>query len=240
MFPDLENLHSSVATDRCPHRRTPVRNRGRLSANTDNCPHSRTTIAAPNGADATRALVYGTPAGLDGAKPPVPDGFVRRMTLVRMISETMAIERALHLNISEGLFRLVTESIRLFSNRQMKCSSISDVVNERAPVAASISAHYKPKSLQEHLRIIPTEGDVELELTILETSATAINGSIADLEKLIGSSVSFAAAVSLVLFDYVVEENRTEVINKLGLNIGDAAAFREAAKRSDTNVVPFR
>lgn len=152
----------------------------------------------------------------------------------------MASERALHLNISESLFRLVTESIRLFSNKHLKCSNIGDVVNERAPAACSIGNNYRPTSLQEHLRIIPTDGEVELELTILETSATAIDGSIPDLEKLVGSSVSFTTAVSLVLFDFIVEENRTEVITKLGLNIADAAAFKEAAKRSETNVIPFR
>ncbi|RYE93368.1 MAG: hypothetical protein EOO77_45590 [Oxalobacteraceae bacterium] len=162
------------------------------------------------------------------------------MTLVRMNSEIMATKRALHLNISESLFRLVTESIRLFSNKHLRCSNISDVVNERAPTASSIRDHYRPKSLQEHLRIIPTDGDLGLDITILETSAEAIDGSIPDLEKLIGTSVSFASALSLILFDFIVEENRTEVINKLGLNIGDAAAFREAAKRADTNVVPFR
>ena len=152
----------------------------------------------------------------------------------------MATERALHLNISESLFRLVTESIRLFSNKHLRCSSISDVVNERAPGASSIRDHYRPKSLQEHLRIIPTDGDLGLEITILETSVEAIDESIGELEKLIGSSISFASALSLVLFDFIVEENRTEVINKLGLNIGDAAAFKEAAKRADTNVVPFK
>jgi hypothetical protein len=159
---------------------------------------------------------------------------------MRMSFEIMATERALSLNISESLFRLVTESIRLFSNKHLRCSNISDVVNERAPAASSIRDHYRPKSLQEHLRIIPTDGDLELDITILATSVEAIDDSISDLEELIGSSVSFASAISLVLFDFIVEENRTEVINKLGLNIDDAAAFKEAARRADTNVVPFR
>lgn len=107
-------------------------------------------------------------------------------------------------------------------------------------MANAIGSQYQPKSLQEHLRIIPTHGDVSLDLMIMERSAVAIDGSISDFETLIGSSVSFACAVSLVLFDFIVEENRTEVINKLGLSVDDAAAFRAAAKRPATNVILFR
>lgn len=157
-----------------------------------------------------------------------------------MTSETMADERTFMLNISEGLFRLMTESVRLFSNKQLRFSDINEVVNERATAAHSIGSHYRPNSIKEHLRIIPTEGDVGLELTILETSAVAIDDAIPDLEGIIESSLSFASAISIVLFDLIVEENRTEIINKLGLNLEDAESFRKAANRTETNVVPFR
>ncbi|RYF34284.1 MAG: hypothetical protein EOO38_29605 [Cytophagaceae bacterium] len=114
------------------------------------------------------------------------------------------------------------------------------MVNERAADASSLTSNYRRGSLTEHLRIVPTDGEIGLELTILETSVAAIDGSVAPLEEMIGSSVSFASAVSLVLFDFVVDENRTEVMNKLGLNAEDAAAFRAAAKRYDANVIPLR
>lgn len=149
-------------------------------------------------------------------------------------------ERAFDLKISETFFRLVTESIRLFSNKKKRLLSINDVVNDRSSSAAQIKDTYRPGSLKEHLRIIPTDGDVGLSLTILESSAEAIDGSIPDLQEVVGSSVSFASAVSLVLFDFIVEENTTEVINKLGLDAEDAQAFRAAAKRTETNVIPIR
>jgi len=149
-------------------------------------------------------------------------------------------QRAFDLKISETFFRLVTESIRLFSNKKKALVSINDVVNDRSSSASGIKNTYKAGSLKEHLRIIPTDGDVGLSLTILDSSAEAIDGSIPDLEAVVGTSVSFASAVSIVLFDFIVEENTTEVINKLGLDVEDAQAFRAAAKRTETNVIPIR
>jgi hypothetical protein len=159
---------------------------------------------------------------------------------VRMASKMTAEKRAFDLSISDAFFRLVTESIRLMSNKVKQTVSISDVVNDRSSNAPNITSVYKPESLREHLRIIPTDGDVGLSITILDSSSKAINGSIPDLEKAVGGSVSFASAVSLVLFDFIVEENTTEVINKLGLDVADAEAFRAAAKRTETNVIPIR
>jgi phosphatidylserine decarboxylase len=94
-------------------------------------------------------------------------------------------ERAFDLKISETFFRLVTESIRLFSNKKKRLLSINDVVNDRSSSAAQIKDTYRPGSLKEHLRIIPTDGDVGLSLTILESSAEAIDGSIPDLQEVI-------------------------------------------------------
>ena len=68
-------------------------------------------------------------------------------------------ERAFDLKISETFFRLVTESIRLFSNKKKRLLSINDVVNDRSSSAAQIKDTYRPGSLKEHLRIIPTDGD---------------------------------------------------------------------------------
>lgn len=113
-------------------------------------------------------------------------------------------------------------------------------MNHRAAAANSIPSHYRPGSLKEHLRIIPTDGNINLKLTIMSTSSLALEDAITQLSEAIGSPVSFASVVSIVLFDFVVEENITEVINKLGLNLEDAAAFLKAARRSETNVIPFR
>ena len=166
--------------------------------------------------------------------------FSNAVVSARMNTEDQAMQRAFSLKISESLWRLMTESVRLFSNKRLRFASISDVVNDRAPEAATMHAHYRPSSFTEHLRIIPTDGEIGVELEILESSVSAIDGSVPGLEQMIGSSVSFASAVSLVLFDFIVEEARTEAMSKLGLNAEDAAAFRAAAHRVETNVIPFR
>ena len=162
------------------------------------------------------------------------------LSKVRTVSKMTAGKHAFDLKISDAFFRLVTESIRLMSNRKRLIVSINDVVDDRSNNASDITHVYKPDSLREHLRIIPADGDVVLTLEILGSSLKVIDGSIPVLEKAVGDSVSFAAAVSLVLFDFIVEENTTEIINKLGLDVADAEAFRAAAKRTETNVIPIR
>lgn len=143
-------------------------------------------------------------------------------------------------NISEGYFRLITECIRLFSNSKMQFASLSDIIDDRAATASDFHKDYRSEDMRTHLEIIKTEGDFPLKVTILESSYEAIDGSIPTLEEILGDSVSFATAVSLLLFDLLVQENRTEFVTKLGLSFLDAKKYKAAAKRSDSKVVPIR
>jgi hypothetical protein len=152
----------------------------------------------------------------------------------------MPAEKVLHISVSQHYFRLTTEGIRLFSNKHNQHCSFGRLIDERAERAVDLSERYEAQDLREHLRIIPTDGDVELEFTILETSADSIETAAAALGEAIGRSLLFPDAVSLMLFDLVVERNATEVLTKLGLTSSEAAAYRVALKRKETNVIPFR
>ena len=94
--------------------------------------------------------------------------------------------------------------------------------------------------MQEHLRLIPANGDVELTLEVLETSAGTIEAAIPELERTLGSSVQFAEAVSLMLFDLVVERNATHLVTKLGLTSKEAKEYQVHLKRRTSNIVPIR
>jgi len=143
-------------------------------------------------------------------------------------------------NISEGYFRLITECIRLFSNSKTTFGSLAQIIDERSASASQLHKNYRAEDLKKHLEIIPTDGELPLKITILESSYDAIDDSIPEIEKVLGDSVSFANAVSLLLFDLVVEENRTEFVTKFGLSMLDAKAYKGAAKRTDGKVVPIR
>ena len=151
-----------------------------------------------------------------------------------------AAERCFYLDVSEYYFRLTTESIRLHSNRALSHSTFSTVVNDRAENVTDLPERYESDDMKEHLRIIPSEGDTGLKFCILETSASCIDDAIPELEKALGTSVRFADALSLVLYDFVVEANATEVLTKLGLTSEEAENYRVCLKRTTSNVVPFK
>ncbi|WP_242121330.1 hypothetical protein [Sphingomonas lacusdianchii] len=151
-----------------------------------------------------------------------------------------AAERCFNLDVSEYYFRLTTESIRLHSNRAFRHSTFREVVDDRAETATDLLDRYEADDMKEHLRIIPSDGDKELRFCILETSAACIDDAIPELEKALGTSVKFADALSLVLYDLVVEANATEVLTKLGLTSEEAEKYRVCLKRPKSNVIPFK
>lgn len=53
-------------------------------------------------------------------------------------------------------------------------------------------------------------------------------------------SVAFADALSLLMYDFIVEENKTEVLTKLGLSMEEAERYRRILKKKPSNVIPFK
>ncbi|MBW6532724.1 hypothetical protein KZ820_18430 [Sphingomonas sp. RRHST34] len=149
-------------------------------------------------------------------------------------------ERECKFKVSDYYFRLTTEGVRLFSNRTCVHQTFRQVVDERADCAKSLPDYYTAEDMREHLAIIPSEGNIELEFTILETSAASIESAAEILKEALGASVAFSDTVSLLLYDLVVEENKTEVLTKLGLTAEAAARYKKSLKRTKTNVFPIR
>lgn len=141
-----------------------------------------------------------------------------------------AAEKSYHLDVSAYYFRLTSESVRLYSNLDYKHVTFSDVVNSRSETVDQIANRYTSDDMKEHLRIIPTDGDKVLEFTILKTSADNIDDAVITLAEALGSSVKFADALSLMLYDFVVEANSTEVLTKLGISADEARNYRKILK----------
>ena len=148
--------------------------------------------------------------------------------------------RAYRFGVSDYFFRLTTEAVRLFSNSIRRHSTLNDVVDERAARVGALVESFDTEDLQAHLRVIPAAGDIELSLTVLETSADTIEDAIPELERVLGTSVEFAEAISLMLFDLVVERNATQLLMKLGLTAAEAKEYRAHLKPRATNVLPIR
>lgn len=149
------------------------------------------------------------------------------------------IKKSYRLDASTYLFRLATESVRLFSNKEGRFVTISQVVESRAGVASDIPINYKPEELKKHLKIIPTDGEIPIILEILHTAGDDVEHAIPAISKALSESISFASAISIMLFDYVVEENKTEVLTKLGLTLAEAREYSTLLRDRNDNVVPI-
>lgn len=149
-------------------------------------------------------------------------------------------ERTCEFDVSEFYFRLTTESIRLLSNRLKTHCSLNRVIHERAALLCDLTSSYATSDMQEHLSIIPTAGDIPLHFAILEASAASIDNVVEVLQEALGTSFAFADAVSLMMYDLVVEEAKTEVLTKLGLSSEQAEKYRKILRKRPSNIVPFR
>ena len=112
-------------------------------------------------------------------------------------------------------------------------------MEERAPRAMRLIESYEVDDLQGHLRTIPVDGDIEFTMTLSEASAGTINSALPALQDMLGASIRAIEAVSLVLFDLIVEKNATEIMTKLGMTFAEAKAYRPRLKRRAVNIVPI-
>lgn len=134
------------------------------------------------------------------------------------------------MDVSEYYFRLTTECIRLHSNSCLKHSSFSSMINDRAERAVSVTMRRTPEHIIKHLQMIPSKGEIPLEIEILESSSGEITMSTKAIEEAIGSSIEFADALSVIMFDFMVEANKTEVLVKIGLTSDEAGEYRKLLK----------
>lgn len=144
------------------------------------------------------------------------------------------------LDISTDLFRLSTESVRLRSNETLVYATLESLIDSRA-VSISYSDELKPETLRKHLRVIPTSGDIRITLNISKTSAESLDEARARLGQKLGSNMTLADAISVLLFDYVAEKRAAQLLDRIGLeeNLqnGDES---DAGEPHTENVVPLR
>src|SRR3546814_2235026 len=85
-----------------------------------------------------------------------------------------ADSRDITLNISEPLFRLTTEGIRLHSNETLHHQTLSNLIDHRSSRTEKIGSH-DTRTLKEHLTSIQSDGTIRLRLNISRTRATHLD-----------------------------------------------------------------
>ncbi|WP_337847837.1 hypothetical protein [Sphingomonas sp.] len=128
-----------------------------------------------------------------------------------------ADSREFTLDVSEHFFHLTTESIRLRSNETQCYQTLANLIDSRAGEARAIDEH-DAAILRDHLDVIPTNGAIRINLTISQTSADTLSEARSRLASQLGSDLTFGDALSILLFDYVVERKTARVLDVLDLD----------------------
>lgn len=142
------------------------------------------------------------------------------------------------LDVSEYLFRLTTESVRLLSNETQCYENLTSLVERLAgPGAADALGQHDIETLRQHLSKIPTEGSIRIHFEIAKTSSDNLNEAKQRLCEKLDADLTVADAVSMLLFNYVVEKSATKLLAQMGIDPVDGARSRAGANEK---VVPLR
>lgn len=124
--------------------------------------------------------------------------------------------RSYALRISEELFKLSTESVRLHSNETLRYKSLAQLLTNRVSQDLPAEGH-DPAALREYLDALPTQGSVRIHLNISRTSAQSLVEIKKRLSENIGDKLTVGDAISILLYDYLVEHSATRVLSRLSL-----------------------
>lgn len=146
----------------------------------------------------------------------------------------------LALDISEHLFKLTTESLRLRSNETKRYQTLESLLSERMGLPCVLEDH-APETIREHLSAIPTTGDIRIDLTITKSSADSLDAVKQLISDGLGSDITLGDTLSVLLFHYVVGQKTARVLQRIGLDCShDGTGIAASKDATADNVVPLR
>lgn len=125
--------------------------------------------------------------------------------------------REYKLDVSEHFFHLTTEGLRLRSNETLCYQTLDTLIDSRVPEADKIDTH-TASTLREHLKVIPTKGTIRINLIISEASANSLADARIRLASQLGTELTFGDALSILLFDYVVDRKAARFLATIGID----------------------
>ncbi len=118
------------------------------------------------------------------------------------------------LHVSEFLFRLTTECIRLYSNETHLYQSLGSLVSTRLAIPGSIDKVHVD-DMQAHFATLPTHGNLRIDLGIPDADVEALAEIRHDLDRRLRASLTLADALSALLFDYILDANAAKILDRL-------------------------
>lgn len=116
--------------------------------------------------------------------------------------------------ISEHLFRLTTESLRLYSNETYTHQTLENLIDARSKDVAGRGDHDRA-TLNEHLTVVPTTGPISITVDASSSSIQYLDDVRCFYGEKLGVNLTLGDALSLTLFDYVVEQKADRILKVL-------------------------
>lgn len=109
------------------------------------------------------------------------------------------------IEVSEPLFRIVTEGVRLHSNEVAALSSLAALVEARRRTFLMSLHQHEKATLQAHFAAVPSAGVIGIELDLSPAAADCFAKARTWLSSELAMEAGAADALSALLFDYAVE-----------------------------------
>lgn len=118
------------------------------------------------------------------------------------------------LHVSEFLFRLTTECVRLYSNETHRHQSLGALISRRLALPHSVDKVHTD-DVQAHLNSLPSRGKIRLDLEIPDSDAQALSSVRHSLNQRLSARLTMADALSAVLFDYILDAKAAKILDRL-------------------------
>jgi len=123
---------------------------------------------------------------------------------------------SLALDVSEHLFKLTTEGVRLRSNETRSHQTLAGLLAEQIDTPRELDDR-TAETIREHLSAVPTSGDIRIDLVITKSSADGLDEVKRQMSKKLGSNITLGDTLSIILFNYIVSQKTAEIMRKIGL-----------------------
>ncbi|AXB80458.1 hypothetical protein [Novosphingobium sp. P6W] len=135
----------------------------------------------------------------------------------------MAVDhQQIELNVSEFLFRLTTESLRVRSNEVLRPQTVDELVEHLLTSNEATTSQSQVAVIRDHLATIPSIGDVKLPVAFTSETASCLAKAKRSLSLRLEKPVSDAEAISVLMFEYIAAKKAISLLQKLGV-ISDGA-----------------
>jgi len=118
------------------------------------------------------------------------------------------------LHVSEFLFRLTTECIRLYSNETHVYQSLGALVSTRLAIPGRVDKVHTD-DMQAHFATLPTHGNLRIDLGIPDADIQALTEIRHDLDRRLSASLTMADALSALLFGYILDAKAAKILDRL-------------------------